>query len=81
MTEVREGQQIGMRDRRWRGSKTDGETDSEQKTELVYEIIDCRVCWVCSAVVAGSRARSLVSAKHGAMDISGSLTNSVLIGT
>lgn len=34
-----------------------------------------------SAVIAGSRARSLVSATHGAMDISGSLTNSVLIGT
>lgn len=57
-----------------------GETDGAQKAEAVTERIDLVVRWVSSAVVAGSREGSLVSAKHGAMDISGSLTNSVLIG-
>lgn len=56
------------------------QTDRQQKAEPVSEIIDCRVRLVSSAVVAGSSARSLASAKHGATDISGSLTNSVLIG-
>lgn len=48
---------------------------SRGKEGAGIEAIDCSVCWVSSAVV--SRARSLASTKHGALDISGSLTNSI----
>lgn len=53
--------------------------DITSQNKSVTGCIDCSVRWLSSLVVAGSREGSLVSAKLGATDISGSLTNSALI--